>query len=172
MTASFFLAPLSAAKAQLRDVCLANFGVQIVRLAVCVYAVSWLGLGALGAALSTFVVMSLAHSFILGPMALRSAEVSVKRYAREVLARGIAPALAGGVTWLLLQFWAAPSSWVSLAICGALGGLVYLAGIVACCLDDQEKIDLFWLVRRAGERLGHGSRRVVSWGIESTGSGG
>jgi O-antigen/teichoic acid export membrane protein len=165
MTASFFLAPLSAAKAQLREVCLANIGIQVVRLAICLYVVGWLRLGAFGSAATTFAIMAVAHSLILGPMTLRAAGVTGKRFAREVLARGIAPSLVGSVVWVMLRSWLAPASWAGLIAYGALGAVAYMFAIVVYGLDDRERDDLQGAMRRVGEDIEQHSRRVLAWAI-------
>jgi len=165
MTASFFLAPLSAAQAKLRAVCLANVGTQAVRLAVCIFVVGWLHLGAFGSAAGTLVAMAIAHTFILAPMTLRAASVTWDRFAREVMASGVVPVVAGSIVWITLQIWLTPSSWAGLIACGTAGAVAYVGAIVVYGLDGQERSELQTAVRQAGAHIERRSRRVLGWAI-------
>ena len=153
------MAPVSAAKADLRGLCFGNFGVQLLRLAACIYVVKGLGLGAVGAAFSTFVVMSVSHLFILGPMTLRMVGVKARRYLTEVLLRGLPPALAGAVTYITMASLVKPSSWTLLFFCGALGALAYLAALLVFSLDAQERHDLLGIVQKVQQKLDERYRR-------------
>jgi membrane protein EpsK len=152
MAASFFLAPLSQARAELRGLCIANLVTQLVRLSAVLYAVKVLSLGAIGSALATFIVMTLTHSLILVPMTLRMANVGWQRYVKEVLAKGVTPALSGTLVWLALRSWVGPASWLSLAFCGSIGAVAYVAALVAFSLSAHERSDLLSAFRALGKK--------------------
>jgi O-antigen/teichoic acid export membrane protein len=161
MPAGFLLAPLSEAAARMKGLALANVVIQIVKLSVTIYLVKELGWGALGCAISTLLVGGAAHLLVLSPMTLRMAGVKGRRYIDEVLAKGAPPALAGGAIWVLVGVWVAPASWISLALCFAMGGAAYAAALVGLALSAEERDDLVSLIRAAGRGVSFASRRVA-----------
>jgi len=163
MPAGFLLAPVSAAMAQMRGFALANLIIQVVKLAVTLYAVRVLGLGALGCALSTLVVVGLAHTFVLGPMALNLSGVSVRQYATEIARRGCPPALVGVTVWSVLHWFAPPSTWLALGISTVIGGIAYVLTLALFCLNPKERNDIGALRDRFAVAANRGSRRLVAW---------
>ena len=160
MPAGFLLAPISEAAARMRGLSLANLVIQLVKLSITLYVVRVLGLGAVGCALSTLTVIGLSHLLVLAPMTLRMAGVRWRRYVNEVLAKSLAPGLAGGVVWVLLGSWVGPVCWASLGFCTALGALAYVAALLAFSLNARERSDLRWMFRSLSRKVSAKSKRI------------
>ena len=159
--AGLLLAPLSEAAARMKGLALANAIVQFIKLSVTMYFVGRLGLGALGCALSTLLVVGSAHVLILTPMTLRMAGVKWRSYIDRVIASGVPPALAGGAVWILLNASVMPRSWTSVGLCCAIGATAYVIALLAFALNSEERTELVSLLRAAGRRAAVLSRRAA-----------
>lgn len=153
MPAGFLLAPISEASARVKGFATANVIIQLAKLGVTVYVVRNLGLGAVGCALSTLIVIGMAQLLILAPMTLRMAGVRWRRYIREVLGRSVAPGVAGGAVWVFLEIWVGPTSWMSLVGCGSVGAVAYVAALLLFSLSRRERMDLLSLARDLARKV-------------------
>jgi O-antigen/teichoic acid export membrane protein len=105
--------------------------------------------GAIGVTLALTVVTALSQLFYFGPLCLRLIEASFGLFVRRVLTPGFAPALAGAAVWVPLKYALMPDSWLSLFVCAAAGGMVYVATLLSFCLDEGERKDARNLLRVA-----------------------
>lgn len=139
---SFFLAPVAAATARIRSFSLVTLIVQLVKLAVSLYAVNGLRLGAVGCAMSTLVVIGLAHLFVFWPMALSMTGVRLRQYLYEVLVRGLLPAVIGFAVWTLLNMGMRPMSWGAMGFNVMVGGFAYLVVLFLLSASDGDRRDM------------------------------
>lgn len=120
--------------------------VQVVNLALTIYFVGPLRLGALGSALGSLLSAGVLRSALLIPLGLRLAEVDLRTWLVRTVAPGLVPALAGTAVWLALKLLCRPSSWLELLAFGAAGAIVYVFVLVRFSLQPGDKTDLKRLV--------------------------
>lgn len=137
------LLPMSAmATAKVRAYFSAAFIVQLIGLALMLYWVGEKEMGAAGATASLAIITVGSQLIYFWPLSLRIANVPLRRFARETLLRGYAPALAGSCAWVALKYLVEPASWGSVLLCGGAGMVVYLITLLSSCLDEYERQDL------------------------------
>jgi hypothetical protein len=61
----------------------------------------------------------------------------------------------------LLAVWMRPGSWLSLALCFAIGAVAYVAALLALALSREERADLLALLGAAGRGVSVASRRAT-----------
>lgn len=137
------------ARAQMRRLSMWICLTQLVGVTVVLGAAVWLRLGAIGAAMVTFVVNALSVTCVSLPIGLRLAEVSFESWIRKTLVPGVAPGCIAAVAWVALDLWVKPDSWLELGWCTAIGALVYVAVLLGWCLGPQDKQDLAVILLRA-----------------------
>ncbi|MEL6278057.1 MAG: hypothetical protein AAFR28_04150 [Pseudomonadota bacterium] len=98
---------------------------------------------------ATLVVVTLAVQVgYYWPLLFRLTGARLGDFVWEVLFRGLAPAVAGGVVWAGLAWIAPPESWLTLFLWGAIGGVVYLATAAVSSLETGEREGLKKLIDR------------------------
>ncbi|MGE5294779.1 MAG: hypothetical protein ACM3VT_08110, partial [Solirubrobacterales bacterium] len=140
---------MANAKAQMRPVGICVCLTQLASVALILAVMRWFHLGAPGAALASFIVSSLSAVFLLLPLGLRLAEVSLGTWIERTFVPGIAPASIAAVAWVTLDLWARPDSWFELGWLVAIGGLVYVAVLLGFCLEPRDKQDLAVVLAKA-----------------------
>ena len=136
------LSAIAIAKANIRSLALRVLLIQVINLLLTFYLVGVRGMGAVGSALSTFLVYVLIFPVAIMPFGLRFVDIRITRWLRETLWSGILPGLAAAAGWILLKFTIHPSSWLELAGCAACGLLVYLVVLRVFCMQPQDRNDL------------------------------
>ena len=116
--------------------------IQLANLALTIYLVRNLQLGAFGSALSTFLVGLFAVIFIWIPISVRLLEISFHDWVHKSFIPGILPAISGGIIWLALHLWHPPATWIELGAFFSIGAIVYLLALLTLGLDKFEKKDL------------------------------
>jgi membrane protein EpsK len=152
--ACIFLTPIAEATAQVRSICLANFIVQLVNLALTLYLVMQLKFGAVGCAISTLVVNGLACLFVFWPMAFRMTGVGLRRHLKEVLLRGLLPAAAGLIVLMLLKEGVQPVSWGAIGLNCLAGSVAYLAVLYLFSASDGDQRDMLSVWHGFTRKLG------------------
>ncbi len=142
------LARTAMATAKMRGMVLVDVAGQIANLALMAYLVGFAGLGAIGAALAIFLTGMLT-SLGLWPIGLRLLGLDFRRFARETLWPGLAPALAGMAACTVLRTVVRPSSWLEWGACCAAGMAVYLVTL-AFCLQPADRNDLRRILAKVG----------------------
>lgn len=141
---------MANAKAQMRPVGICVCLTQLVSVLLILVATRRFGIGAApGAALASFIVSTLAAVFLMLPIGLRLANVSLKTWIERTFVPGIAPSCVAAVAWVALGLWVRPDSWFELGWCTAVGALVYVAVLLGWCLGPQDKQDLAVILFRA-----------------------
>jgi len=143
---------IAHATARVRPEAICAFGIQLANLALTIYLVRWRHMGALGSALSTFLVSAVGFPLIYLPLALHVTKTSLSDWLTRTLVPGLAPAIAGAAIWFTLQQWIAPTTWMLVVACIAAGYLAYLATLLGGCLAPHEKKDLRQAWRRITAR--------------------
>jgi O-antigen/teichoic acid export membrane protein len=148
------LAMTAMAMAQVRVFFLPAFLFQLFGLGLMLYFTARQDMGAVGVTLALTIITVASQLLYFWRLYLRLIGTTFPTFARDVLLRGLAPALAGLLVWGALKFAAPPEDWFRLGLYGALGALVYVAVLLGACLDDGERRGL-----RAGlARLGLAGR--------------
>lgn len=136
------LPKLSIAKGIMRPWAMRSLGMQLVNLAITLFLVGYLKMGAVGSAVSTYLVLLVGEPLMQLPLGLRLSEVSFTRWVRETLVPGFLPAQTGGVVWLVCHLALQPQSWVGLMGCGICGTAVYFLALYFFALQPCDRKDL------------------------------
>ncbi|MEE8454292.1 MAG: lipopolysaccharide biosynthesis protein [Limibaculum sp.] len=145
------LLPMTAmAMAQMRVFFLPAFLFQLFGLGLMLYFAARQDMGAVGVTLALTIITVASQLLYFWRLCLRLIGTAFPTFARDVLLRGLAPALAGLLVWGALKFTAPPEDWFRLGLYGALGALVYVAVLLGACLDDGERRDLLAGLARLG----------------------
>jgi O-antigen/teichoic acid export membrane protein len=115
---------------------------QLANLALTIYLVRNLQLGAFGSALSTFLVSLFSGIFIWVPISVRLLDISFYNWLSKSFIPGILPAISGGILWFFLYLWHPPATWFELGAFFGMGAIVYIAALVTLGLDKSERKDL------------------------------
>jgi O-antigen/teichoic acid export membrane protein len=127
---------------------------QLANLALTIYLVRNLQLGAVGSALSTFLVGLFGCLFIWIPISVRLIEISFQDWVHKIFIPGILPAIAGGTTWFALSLWRPPVTWFELGAYFSLGAIPYLVTLFSLSLNKLERQELRSAVAKLGGLLG------------------
>ncbi|HSW02342.1 MAG TPA: hypothetical protein VLI39_19415 [Sedimentisphaerales bacterium] len=147
---------ISAAKAQMRPLGIRACLTQAVGVVAILVLAGWWGLGAMGAAMASFVVLALSDVLLTLPLALRLAEVRLETWIEKTLIPGLAPGCVAAVVWVYLERVVVPDTWTEVGLCVAAGALCYVAVLLGCCLGPQDKQDLAMIWAKAAGRLRRG----------------
>lgn len=126
---------------------------QIMNLALTVYLVQSLKMGAVGSALATLTITGFGSVFLLLPLSLHLLNITLADWLRQSLVPGLVPAVAGGVIWYGLYLWSAPETWFILGKFVFIGAVVYIAALFLFCLNRNEKKDLRQVMIKAMQFL-------------------
>jgi hypothetical protein len=121
---------------------------QLANLALTIYLVRNLQLGAVGSALSTFLLGLFGCLFIWIPISVRLLEVSFHDWVHQSFIPGILPGIFGGIIWFALHLWHPPATWIELAAFFSVGAIVYLVALSTLGLNKSEKSDLWRTIRK------------------------
>lgn len=140
--ANVMMSNIAIAKARIRPLALRAILIQGINLALTIYLVGIRGMGAVGSALSTFLVMMFVWPIVNCNFALRLADASFTRWFWETIFPGWLPGLAGAMVWILMRTVVVPSTWLELAGCVMAGLFCYIAVLLLFCLQEQDRKDL------------------------------
>ena len=87
---------IAYAKGDIRMVAIISFVAQLGNLALTLVLVAWYEWGAIGSATATLITFAIEHPFFFWPLALRTLEVSWRRFLTETLLPGLLPAFVAG----------------------------------------------------------------------------
>jgi len=136
------MANIAIAMVKIRSLAIRVLLIQILNLVLTLYLVGVRGMGAVGSALSTFLVMLFVWPVVNCRFALRLADTSFNRWLQETILPGWLPGLAAAMVWIILKFAAKPSTWLGLAGCVACGLLCYILVLLIFCLQENDRNDL------------------------------
>jgi O-antigen/teichoic acid export membrane protein len=132
----------AVAMGRIREITPYSICIQLANLALTIYLVRNLQLGAVGSALSTFLVVLFGCLFIWIPLSIRLLEISLHDWIHKSFIPGILPAISGGLVWFALHLWHPPTTWFKLTSFFSIGAIVYLVALFILGLDKSEKKDL------------------------------
>jgi O-antigen/teichoic acid export membrane protein len=149
---------LAIAKNRPKSLAVPLLSLQVGNVALTLILVGYYQMGAIGSATATIVAAAVAHPLLLWPLGLRLAKVTFGEWLRRTVWPGLQPALVAAPVWVAARFIIQPTTWLSLILCGALGGVVYILAIVFWASRPEDRADM----RRVVARLRGTSRRVSS----------
>jgi hypothetical protein len=132
----------AVAMGRIREITPFSICIQIANLALTIYLVRNLQLGAVGSALSTFLVGLFACLFIWIPISVRLLEISLHDWVHKSFIPGILPGIFGGLTCFTLYLWHSPVSWFELGAYFSIGAIAYTVSLFLLCLNKSERQDL------------------------------
>ena len=145
---SIMLGKIAVATARIRAVYCAILLSQVAKVAVTLFLVGTLKMGAIGCALGTFVTLSLANLFVFWPMGLKMMNIPFSRFLRETLIPGFAPAVAGVFVWYALKSYEPPQSWFQLIVYTFVGHIAYGTTLFFYSLVPDERRNLRGLIEK------------------------
>jgi len=148
---SLLLPSIAEARNELRGLTLISIGRNVVNVVLSIYLVGFAGLGAVGAALAGLITAVGSQAFYM-PLGIRLSGISWRRWWRETVLLGCAPAVAAVPAWLAARYVLRPTSWIELAGAFAIGAFVYVVVLLVFCLQPHERRDLRLLAERVGLR--------------------
>lgn len=144
------LGMIAAAKAEVKPVAIRACAISVANLALTLYLVAVLDMGAIGSALSTVIVTAIGAPALFWPLGLRLTNSSFAGWTRNAIRPGLLPGLVALPVWALVQhFWPA-TGWVSLGLSFGAGALAYAAALVWLAMRPDESEDLWSALRRRG----------------------
>ncbi len=138
--------PVCVAMARVWAFFIASLGLQLSNFALTIYLVGWLGLGATGSALGTFISAAVWYPLVIWPLGLRVLNLPLRRFLRETLIPGLAPAVGAFIVGFLLLAWREPTDWWTLGAFVTVTSASYFATILAVSLQPEDRKDLAALV--------------------------
>jgi peptidoglycan biosynthesis protein MviN/MurJ (putative lipid II flippase) len=127
--------------------------VQLANLGLTIYLVGVHKMGAIGAALSSLVMVAVAVPFLYLPEACRLTGLKKRDWIRQTIWPGYQPAVAAALALILSKVVFRPQSWLALGLCSAIGGVVYTLYLLGFCLDQYEKRDVGLVMNRILKRV-------------------
>ena len=144
--AAVMIYPVCVAMARVRAFFIASFGLQLSNVALTIFLVSSLDLGATGSALGTFISAAVWYPLVIWPLGLRVLKMPLRRFIRETLIPGLAPAVGALVVGFLLLAWREPADWWTLGAFVAVISAAYFATIFVASLQPEDRKDLAALI--------------------------
>jgi len=139
--ANVMLGDLAIATAQIRWYSLLAMFTQLLNVGLMLLFIGVWRMGAVGAALATFVSMGIVYPALSWPLGLRLADLRFLHWMRESVVPGILPAVASGGLLAVLTILVHPATWLALGLCTAAGMVVYLLVLFAC-MQPVDWVDL------------------------------
>jgi hypothetical protein len=115
---------------------------SVSNLAITIYFVHSLRMGAVGSALGTLIAAVFWSMCVMWPFSLKLLGLEFGPWFKAVVWRGVLPSVVAGLFALAWRYWIEPSSIVAFLLATVLVASVYLLSILLLCLDDQERREL------------------------------
>jgi O-antigen/teichoic acid export membrane protein len=123
---------------RMRTLALLTIASSVSNLAVTIYFVHSLQMGAVGSALGTLISAMIWSVCVMWAFSLRLLQLKFSPWFRAVLWRGVLPSAVAGFFALGWQHWIKPDNIPSLLLAGILTTSIYVISILLLCLDDKE----------------------------------
>jgi O-antigen/teichoic acid export membrane protein len=131
---------IAYATGHVRGIAILTILSQIVNVALSVFFIHHLHLGAVGAALGTVVTdCALQFGFPSLFILLHITKLSLRTWFMELLVIGILPAAVGSLVWFSCKLVFAPDTWPTLIACGVVGGAAYVSALIRFGLTPAER---------------------------------
>ena len=139
---TYMLWPLANAVGRVRLAGAVSLATQLTIIAGAFYMVVKLHWGAVGVALATFVVLTVASVGVTWRLGQKLANITFGTYVRQTLLPGLTPGCVGAAVWVLLDIAVRPETWTGLGLCTLIGTACYIAVLLGFCLEPQDRQDL------------------------------
>lgn len=116
-----------------------------LNVAVTLYLVGALKMGAVGSALATVLIAIIWEPIIMWRFTLRLLDLSFAKWFRETICPGILPATIAGFLIVALKTFSPADSLLKLGILVVCGCIVYLSVLIAFCLRPDERRELSYM---------------------------
>ncbi len=136
------LPKIAQATAQLRPLAIRTVFMQALNLALTLYFVWGRGMGAVGSAWATFLVVTFVYPAMNWPLGWRLAGVGWREWLRETVGPGLLPGAGATIVCLGLQEMAPPQTWLSLGAYVTAGAACYVMLLFVFCLQPVDRQDL------------------------------
>ncbi len=127
---------------QLRPLCIRYILAALCNVALTLYLVGVLKMGAVGSALATFLIAVFWEPIIMWKFSLGLAGVDFARWFKEAIWEGVLPSLVAAAFALPLRAVTRIDGWFDLAAVIACVCAVYLLTLLVFCLKPDERTDL------------------------------
>lgn len=154
---NFMLYTLAVARGEMKSLAVRTVIMQVLNLGLTLYLVGVQHMGAVGSALSTFIIHQIGGAIFEIPLGLRLARVPFRQWVAESVAPGYIPALVTLGALEGARHVLQPTGVVGIGLVCAGGAVVYLAVLGGFCLREGDRGDLAAAIARVRTRFGHGS---------------
>lgn len=131
---------VTVARAKLRVSSLQSVGLEITNLVLTLILVGACQMGAVGSALSTFVVAMVGHPLLVWRLGLRLTGAKFGEWCRVSVFPGVVPCVVTLPLWLVLRQTVQPETWGSLAWCGIAGWFAYAVIVLLLTKPDERRV--------------------------------
>ncbi|MBD3243784.1 MAG: hypothetical protein GF331_24545 [Chitinivibrionales bacterium] len=144
---------LAVAQGRIKALAIRGIAVQLVNIACTLYFVGLFRMGAVGAALSAFIVYNLSTIVLEIPLGLSMSRISLGEWVKEAAFPGLLPGLVTAVLLSTLRYLRVPQSWLELGLYFCLSGSLYLWVTFLFCLRGGDRRDLSRIFSKVQQHL-------------------
>jgi O-antigen/teichoic acid export membrane protein len=137
----YLIGQVAYAMNRVRAVALLTISSSISNLAITIYFVHALRMGAVGSALGTLISGSLFNTIIIWPFSLKLLGMEFGPWFKAVVWRGVLPSVIAAFFGLAWRYWIKPSSIPALMLATGLVVLVFALSVLFC-MDYEEQRQL------------------------------
>ena len=133
---------VATARAEIRALAVRAVIMSAINLALTLYLVGVLEMGAIGSALATFLVTIVGAPLLMWPLGLKLSGTRFGPWVRNSIVPGLIPAVAAAPVWLALRFAIPPDDWFLFGVDVVLGAVVYVGVLLRFALRPQDRTEL------------------------------
>jgi len=146
---------IAVAKAEIRGLGVRTAVIQLTNLALTLYFVGVMKLGAVGSALGTLTATLVLDPMLMWPLGFRLAATSLREWVKRTAVPGMLPAIASAPVFIVAAAVMRPMSWTALGVCTLLGEMAY-GVVLVFCLQPEDRSDLKEALDVIRRQLGRG----------------
>lgn len=143
-----YLGMIAYAMNRVRPLAIVIMAQSIFNVALTIYLVHGLHMGAVGSALGTMIAVLVWDPLVLWPFSLRLLGLKFASWFQAAVWKGVLPAIMSALFALAWRHWMEPGTVAELFFAVTAVTLVYILTLVVFCLDTQESAFLNTLVLR------------------------
>jgi O-antigen/teichoic acid export membrane protein len=137
---------MAEAAGRVRTLSIMSLTINIANLALTIGLVAGAHMGAVGSALGTFITFGLGSILLYWPFGRSLANATWRQIGSFLLAPGLMPALAAGVTLVVWRSMYIVQGWGDLFVRGMAGSMVYVVVLGVFCLKREDRDQLWSLL--------------------------
>lgn len=134
--------PIADATANVRAISLSVLAMSLFNLILTIILVGVFDMGAIGSALGTAISLILLYPLLMWPLGMKIAKVDFTTSIKKILWPGLLPFAVSVGTLFGLKSMFTIDTWIELAGCIAIGGLLYVLVLFKMCLQSEDHEDL------------------------------